>query len=154
MGKLARLVIHNTATPEGREVTVKDIRQWHIKENGWRQVGYADLIHLDGTITNLVPYDSDDQVDPWEITNGARGFNGTSRHIVFAGGCDRDMDPKNTITDPQWATLASYCKEFHYQHPDAKIVGHRDLDPRNKPHCPGFDVAEFLEIIGIPEAKL
>lgn len=154
MGELKRLVIHNTATPEGREVHEHDISKWHIKENGWRQVGYADLIHLDGSVTNLVPYDQDQEVDPWEITNGARGFNGTSRHVVYAGGLDREMRPKNTLTDPQWAALANYCKEFHYHHPEAAIVGHCDLDPRNKPDCPGFNVAEFLDIIGIPEAKL
>ena len=56
---LQYLVIHCTATPEGREVSAADIRRWHtapVSEGGrgWRQVGYTDLFHLDGTVERLV----------------------------------------------------------------------------------------------------
>ena len=55
MAKLERLVIHCTATPPGREVSAADIRRWHTAPvsqggRGWRQVGYTDLIHLDGSV--------------------------------------------------------------------------------------------------------
>ena len=73
MTKLKYLVIHCTDTPAGREIFKADIVQWHIKENGWSKVGYSDLIHLDGSITNLIEFDQDDTVDNWEISNGARG---------------------------------------------------------------------------------
>ena len=65
--KLTYLIIHCTATPEGREVTSDEIRKWHTspppKGRGWKQVGYSDMIHLDGTLENLVPYNNDDIVD-------------------------------------------------------------------------------------------
>ena len=48
------LVIHCTATPEGRHITSDDIRRWHLKERGWKQVGYTDMIHLDGRVERLV----------------------------------------------------------------------------------------------------
>ena len=59
MAKLKQLVIHCTATPEGREVSADEIRRWHCAPlseggRGWRQVGYTDLIHLDGTVERLV----------------------------------------------------------------------------------------------------
>ena len=78
MGKLQYLVIHCTATPEGREVTSDEIRHWHtapVSEGGrgWRQVGYTDMVHLDGTVERLVDNNEDGNVDPWEITNGAAG---------------------------------------------------------------------------------
>ena len=84
MAKLERLVIHCTATPPGREVSAADIRRWHTAPvsqggRGWRQVGYTDLIHLDGSVERLVPNNEDRTVDPWEITNGACGYNATSR---------------------------------------------------------------------------
>ena len=95
MAKLERLVIHCTATPPGREVSAADIRRWHTAPvsqggRGWRQVGYTDLIHLDGSVERLVPNNEDRTVDPWEITNGARGYNATSRHIAYAGGVAAD----------------------------------------------------------------
>lgn len=48
MGKLKYLVIHCTATPEGREVSGAEIRAWHTNPvskggRGWKQVGYTDL---------------------------------------------------------------------------------------------------------------
>lgn len=95
MAKLERLVIHCTATPPGREVSAADIRRWHTAPvsqggRGWRQVGYTDLIHLDGSVERLVPNNEDRTVDPWEISNGARGYNATSRHIAYAGGVAAD----------------------------------------------------------------
>ena len=64
MAKLKYLVLHCTATPEGREVTADDIRRWHTAPvaaggRGWRQVGYTDLIHLDGTVERLVDNNED-----------------------------------------------------------------------------------------------
>lgn len=77
MGKLKYLVLHCTATPEGREVTADEIRRWHTSAppvgRGWKQVGYTDMIHLDGRVERLVDNNEDAQVDSWEITNGAKG---------------------------------------------------------------------------------
>ncbi len=105
MAKLKYLVIHCTATPEGREVSAADIRRWHTSPapagRGWKQVGYTDLFHLDGRVERLVANNEDANVDPWEITNGAAGYNSISRHIVYAGGCDAGMKPKDTRTAGQ-----------------------------------------------------
>lgn len=151
--KLQYLVIHCTATPEGREVTEKDIRHWHTspKEkggNGWKQVGYTDLFELSGKVVRLVENNEDDTVDSWEITNGASGHNSYSRHIVYAGGCDKSGKPKDTRTDGQKAALELYVKAFHKQYPKVKIVGHRDLAAKA---CPSFDVKSWLESIGIKQ---
>ena len=145
MARLRRLVIHCTATPAGREVSKHDIIRWHIHGNGWSKVGYHDLIHLDGSIENLIPYDEDDQVQPWEISNGAAGFNSSSRHVVYAGGCDSNMNPKDTRTPQQWAALQAYVKEFMAKHPDCEVVGHNQLNPRKA--CPSFSVPLWLKEI-------
>jgi N-acetylmuramoyl-L-alanine amidase len=73
MAKLKYLVIHCTATPEGREVSSADIRKWHTSPvaqggRGWKQVGYTDLFHLNGGVERLVENNEDAQVDPWEVT--------------------------------------------------------------------------------------
>ncbi len=148
------LVIHCTATPEGREVTAADIRRWHTspppKGRGWRQVGYTDLIHLDGKVERLVKNNEDAQVDNWEITNGAAGYNSISRHIVYAGGCDKNMKPKDTRTTAQKEALKRYVVDFHRRFPQIRIVGHGDLPGVNKA-CPAFDVSKWLKEIGIKQ---
>ena len=101
MAKLKYLVIHCTDTPAGRNVTGADIRHWHTDPvarggRGWRQVGYTDLFHLDGTVERLVDNNEDANVDPWEVTNGAAGYNSVSRHVVYAGGRGADGKPADT----------------------------------------------------------
>ncbi len=145
------LVIHCTATPEGREVSSAEIRRWHTSPppagRGWQQVGYTDMVHLDGRIERLVDNNEDAQVDSWELTNGAAGYNGVSRHVVYVGGCDKAMQPKDTRTASQREALKHYVQDFHRRFPQVRIVGHHDLN-RGKA-CPSFDVSAWLREIGI-----
>ena len=132
MAKLKYLVIHCTATPEGREVSSADIRKWHTSPvaqggRGWKQVGYTDLFHLNGGVERLVENNEDAQVDPWEVTNGAKGYNSVST------GCQKKA-------------LEKYVKDFHRKFPDVRIVGHNELAAKA---CPSFDVQEWLKEIGI-----
>lgn len=152
MSALKYLVLHCTATPEGREVTADDIRRWHTSPvsaggRGWRQVGYTDLIHLDGSVERLVDNNEDANVDPWEITNGAAGYNSVSRHVVYAGGCGRDgKTPKDTRTAAQLEAMKRYVIDFHRRFPAVRIVGHNELAAKA---CPSFDVQRWLRSIGI-----
>ena len=148
------MVIHCTATAEGREVTADEIRQWHTSPvsgggRGWKQVGYTDLVHLDGRVERLVENNEDAEVDPWEVTNGAKGYNSSSRHIAYAGGCAADgKTPKDTRTPEQRAALEAYVKDFHQRFPGVRIAGHNELAAKA---CPSFDVQAWLEGIGIEQ---
>lgn len=152
MAELKYLVIHCTATPEGREVTAADIRRWHTSPlsqggRGWRQVGYTDIIHLDGKVERLVDNNEDTNVDPWEVTNGAKGYNSVSRHIVYSGGMTRDMTKaKDTRTQAQRDAMRDYVIDFHRRFPGVRIVGHNELAAKE---CPGFNVQKWLRQIGI-----
>lgn len=152
MAKLLYLVIHCTATPEGREVTSADIRRMHtapVSEGGrgWKQVGYTDIIHLDGKIERLVANNEDANVDPWEITNGATGYNSVSRHVVYAGGMTKDMKaPKDTRTPAQRKAMEEYVRDFHRRFPTVKIIGHNEVATKA---CPSFDVQAWLREIGL-----
>ena len=148
------LVLHCTATPEGREVTSGEIRHWHtdpVKKGGrgWKQVGYTDMIHLDGTVERLVGNNEDAEVDPWELTNGAKVYNTVSRHVVYVGGVSKDgMTAKDTRTEAQLKAMTAYVRDFHERFPQIRIVGHGEL-PGVKKACPSFDVAAWLRSIGI-----
>lgn len=146
------LVIHCTATPEEREVSAAEIRRWHTAPvsqggRGWKQVGYTDMVHLDGRVERLVNNNEDAQVDPWEVTNGAAGYNSISRHIVYVGGCDKAGKPKDTRTEAQREALKRYVEDFHARFPQVKIVGHHELNLGKA--CPSFDVPTWLRSIGI-----
>ena len=152
MAKLKNLIIHCTATPEGRSVSSNDIRKWHTSPvskggRGWKQVGYTDMIHLDGRIERLVENNEDMMVDPWEITNGAQGYNSVSRHVVYVGGVAKDgKTPKDTRTPAQLQAMANYVRDFHRRFPSVRIIGHREVAAKA---CPSFDVQVWLKQIGI-----
>lgn len=152
MADLKYLVIHCTATPEGCEVTAADIRRWHTSPvseggRGWKQPGYTDIIHLDGTVERIVDNNEDANVDPWEITNGAKGYNAVSRHVAYAGGCARDgKTPKDTRTAAQLKAMEVYVKDFHERFPDVRIIGHNEVAAKA---CPSFDVQKWLKQIGV-----
>lgn len=146
MAALEFLVIHCTDTPAGRAVSSAIIRQWHLVERGWKQVGYSDMIHLDGKVENLVPYNDDSNVDPWEVTNGAVGINSKSRHVVYVGGKGGD-----TRTTAQKGAMMAYVREFIRKHPSAKVAGHNQFAAKA---CPSFNVPDWLRTIGIPEQNI
>lgn len=152
MAKMKQLVLHCTATPEGRKVTSADIRTWHTNPvskggRGWKQVGYTDMIHLDGRVERLVENNEDMNVDPWEVTNGATGHNSVSRHVVYVGGVARDgKTPKDTRTPAQLKAMEAYVKDFHRRFPSVRIIGHNELAAKA---CPSFDVQKWLQSIGI-----
>ena len=149
---LKYLVIHCTATREGREVKSSEIRHWHTDPvskggRGWKQVGYTDMIHLDGKVERMVDNNEDAIVDSWEITNGAAGYNSVSRHVVYVGGYAIDgQTVKDTRTEAQRKALKEYVLDFHKRFPHVKIVGHTELAAKA---CPCFDVPKWLKEIGI-----
>lgn len=152
MNKLQFLVIHCTSTPAGREVTSADIHHWHMDPppagRGWNQVGYTDLIHVNGGIERLVQNNEDAYVDKWEITNGVAGKNSMCRHIVYVGGMDAQMKkPFDLRSLEQKKAMENYVVYFHKRNPDVKIVGHNYFDKGKA--CPSFDVQSWLIEIGI-----
>ena len=136
--QLKYLVIHCTATPEGREVSAGEIRRWHTAPKaeggrGWKQVGYTDMIHLDGKVERLVRNNEDMQVDAFEITNGAKGYNAIARHVVYVGGVDATGKAKDTRTEAQRNALAAYVRDFHTRFPQVRIIGHNENSPQGLP---------------------
>ena len=49
MRRIDKIIVHCTATPEGRDVSVKEIDLWH-RQRGFKGVGYHYVIGRDGTV--------------------------------------------------------------------------------------------------------
>jgi N-acetylmuramoyl-L-alanine amidase len=136
MRPINRIIIHCTATPEGRHHTAADIDRWH-RERGWAGNGYHFVIQLDGTRETGRPIE--------QAGAHVKGHNADSIGIVYVGGCDRNMRPKDTRTDAQKTGLLCLLRELRAKWPKAQIIGHNDLDGGKA--CPSFDArAEYANI--------
>lgn len=153
------LVIHCTATPEGKDITGAQLKDFFTRPvakggRGWTRPGYVDIIRPSGHIDNLVPYDDDEYMEPREITNGVAGFNSVARSFAYVGGLAKDgKTPKDTRTELQKEVMAQYIKQMLYVHPSIIIAGHRQFPKVNKA-CPSFDVPTWLRSIGVPERNI
>ena len=113
---------------------------------GWDRLGYSDLIHRDGRIENLTPYNNDDFVDPEEITWGVTGINSKSRHVCLEGGRNEENESKmfsfrEVYTDAQFTALTGYVSQFIKDHPGDKIAGHYMF---SKKTCTNFLIKDFF----------
>ena len=155
MARLKYLIIHCTDTPENREVTANDVISWHTapkpRGNGWKKAGYTDIIYLDGSLHNITPFDQDDDVDGFEVTNGARGYNSVSRHICYVGGKSVKGETKDTRTSEQYDTLETYVLYTILRHPNVKVAGRYHFSPKK---CPAFNVEKFCEDIGLSKKNI
>lgn len=127
---VTEIIVHCTATAEGRAFTVADITRWH-KAKGWADCGYHYVITLDGQIQTGRP----------ETRQGAhcKGHNAHSIGIAYVGGLATDgKTPKDTRTEAQRAALITLLKDLRRRYPTATIHGHREFAAKA---CPCFDAA-------------
>lgn len=133
MRQIEEIIIHCSATPEGRNVTVKDIDAWH-RQRGFQCIGYHYVIYLDGSVHE----------GRKEELIGAHcsGHNGKSIGVCYIGGLDRNGKPKDTRTNEQKKSLTELIRTLKTRFPQASIHGHNEF--ANKA-CPCFDVRkEFV----------
>lgn len=127
--RINKLIVHCTATPEGKDYTVEQIRTMHIKQNGWSDIGYHYVIYRDGSVHR----------GRSESVAGAHtiGHNSNSIGICYVGGLASDgKTPKDTRTLAQKESLAKLLKELKAKYPAATIHGHNEF--ANKA-CPSFN---------------
>ena len=151
MRKITLLIIHCSATPEGKDYTVEDIDRWH-KARGWKGIGYHYVIYRDGSVHAGRP----------EADVGAhcQNHNQHSLGICYIGGLrytntsnssnKGTLVPADTRTPAQKTALMQLLKRLKQKYSDASsnqdrsgeslplILGHNVF--ANKA-CPCFDAA-------------
>ena len=134
---IKEIIIHCTATPEGRDYTVEQIRADH-KKQGWSDIGYHYVIYRDGTV-----HEGRD-VDKIGAHCAAGGHNTYSIGVSYVGGITNTpgvpyakQKSKDTRTDAQKAALLSLLMDLKKLYPQAIIVGHHDYE--SKKDCPCFN---------------
>ena len=127
MREIDKIIVHCTATKEGRAVSIEEITRWH-KEKGYNTIGYHYVVGLDGTI----------YPGRGEHRMGAHclGHNASSIGVCYVGGHNQSGKPKDTRTPAQKKALLSLLRELRAKYPKASIHGHNEYS--NKA-CPCFD---------------
>lgn len=129
------LVVHCAATKPTMDIGLREIRQWH-RQQGWLDVGYHFVIRRDGTVEK--------GRDVGVVGSHVKGYNSESLGICMVGGINATGKPENNFTPEQFASLDAVLWELKETlYPDAKIVGHHELDPGKA--CPSFDVQAWLK---------
>ena len=112
------------------------------KNIGWKNVGYSYLVLKDGTIWVWKSHKFDAYIEPFEVTNGVWGLNKHCVHIAYEGGVDKDLKPTDNMTNKQFKSFEWLIKRHLEFAPNAKIVGHKDIQINTNKACPSFDVRE------------
>lgn len=130
------IVVHTAGAYDWRNKRVvhqrmEVIRDYHIRHNGWDDIGYHAYIEEDG---GILRGRHDEQVG-----SHVGGFNQRSLGICVSG--HGDFAPFNAA---QMSTLvlqcAAWCRAHHA--PAAHVLGHRETDEHGGPPvtrtCPGI----------------
>ena len=133
MRKINEVILHCSATPEGKDFKAKDIRKWH-KEKGWQDIGYHYVIDLDGTIEPGRDVDI--------IGAHCLNHNANSIGICYIGGCDKNMQAKDTRTQAQKDALLDlvFLLLQQYKLPLSAVKGHYTYSSK---FCPCFTNEQF-----------
>ena len=136
MRNIDTIIIHCSATKEGADFDVSDIRRWHVDGFGWADVGYHFVIKLDGTVQAGRPVE--------KIGAHAAPRNTGSIGICYIGGVDSTGKAKDTRTPAQKKSLLDLVRILQKQFNIKEIIGHRDV-PGVKKACPCFDVKQWAK---------
>lgn len=129
--KITEIILHCSATPEGRDVTAAQIDLWH-RQRGFSKIGYHYVVRLDGSI--------EPGRGEKEVGAHCSGHNSHSIGVCYIGGCDAEMKPKDTRTSAQRAVLREIVYDLRRRYPSAKIHGHYEFAAKA---CPSFRVEDL-----------
>lgn len=125
------ITIHAAATFPSMDIGVKEIRQWHLA-NGWRDIGYHEVIRRDGTLEPGRPAD--------QMGAHVGGYNRDNYGICLVGGLKEGTKvPEDNFTGAQYHTLYRRMMVHHGNWPEAIIMGHNGFPGYESRGCPSFD---------------
>lgn len=153
--KITDIIVHCTATPEGQELTMKQLEAEHRKR-GFSGIGYHYVVLLNGTIAPGRDVDI--------IGAHCSGYNTHSIGVSYVGGLEnkpgvpyKKLKAKDTRTAAQKEALHNLLALLKKAYPNAVIKGHRDYSPDKDgdgliepwewiKSCPSFSVEEYKGI--------
>ena len=135
MRKIDKIIIHCSATKEGRDIKMETIKSWHVKGRGWSDIGYHFIIELDGSVREGRPMH--------KVGAHTKGHNSSSFGICYVGGVDDSNKPKDTRTKAQKDALKKLVAGLLEDYPEASVHGHNEFSSKA---CPSFDVQKEFAV--------
>ena len=130
------IVVHCSATRCDRPFPVTALIRCHADRFGF--TGYHYYITRDGTTYQT----RHEQL----IGAHAKGYNQHSLGVCYEGGLNKQGKPADTRTKAQKQALLKLLRRLKKEHPQAQILGHKDL-PDVKKACPCFDAkSEYCQL--------
>ena len=128
MRKINNVIIHCTDTYADMDIGIDTVRQWHVNERKWSDVGYHFLIRRSGEL----------EVGRAEQVAGAHaaGKNKHSIGVALVGGKGHGKELPTNFTVTQWSALEQLVRDLVDRYPKAEVIGHNDCSPKT---CPTFD---------------
>lgn len=137
MRKIKEIIVHCTATREGKAFTVADVDRWH-RERGWKGCGYHYLITLDGKV---------EQGRPEQIAGAhCTGRNIESLGVCYVGGCDLVGKAKDTRTEAQKKALVTLIRQLMHTH-GITLENVRCHNEFSTKACPSFSISKLRKEI-------
>lgn len=143
MRHVNKIIIHCSATKEGKDFRAKDINEWHI-QRGFKSIGYHFVVDIDGTV---------EKGRDLEIVGAhCYGYNTDSIGVCYIGGLDEKSKAKDTRNAKQKESLTNLITKLvsdmqKLGNNKITIYGHHDFN-KNK-ECPCFDAKEEYKGLNI-----
>lgn len=133
------IVVHCSGDAPDKDVGVNEIRRRHM-QHGYADIGYHYVVRRDGTVEK--------GRNAAKAGHHALGYNRHSLAICMVGGRKaRTTKAEDNFTPEQYDALWNLLTELMTWHPDAEVLGHRDLPGQATlaGMCPSFDVRVWLQ---------
>ena len=135
MRKINEIILHCSATPEGKDFRAADIDRWH-KKQGWKCIGYNYVIDLDGKV---------EEGRPLSMTGAHTvGHNQNSIGVCYIGGVEKDnvKKAKDTRTIAQKESMYALVYQLLnlYNLSIANVHCHNEFAAKA---CPSFKIDQF-----------
>lgn len=131
--------VHCSDTRPSQDIGAEEIREWHMRDRGWSDIGYHYVIRRDGTLESGRDLDNDGDVDE-EIGAHVFGHNADSIGVCLVGGSGGDFN----FTFKQLDCLRELVAYYRIRYPGIEVLGHRDA-PGVMKQCPNFDVRSLFD---------
>lgn len=136
MRELTRIILHCSATEEGKPFTAEDIRSWHIAR-GWKDIGYHYVITLDGKVQLGRPID--------QPGAHVKGHNRDTIGVCYVGGV-RNGQPADTMTELQEVAFLDLIYSLRTVFGWMRLSGHNEYAAKA---CPSFDVQKKYKFLNL-----
>lgn len=140
MRKISEIVVHCSATRPNwlngkmTAAKVREIKTWHVRDNGWSDIGYHFVIDRDGTVATGRPVD--------RVGAHTQGRNAGTIGVCLIGGfgsASTDAFEEN-FTPEQDRALRALIADLKKRHGKLAVSGHNQWAQKA---CPGFHAPKW-----------